>query len=506
VLSLIAVTALAGSGGATAAGEPSVGLASTDVVTVGPTAIGPRVPAGFVGVSLEYRTLSGAESTGPRGDDLVLAQLIRNLAPGQTPVVRIGGDSTDWTWWPVPGVPKPRGVTDDLTPAWIADAREFVASTGARLILGINLEADNTRLASTEAQRLLDGIGRRHIAALEIGNEPELYSALPWYHTRAGLPAFGRPVTYDLNDYAGEFARIAAAIPRVALAGPSTGANAWIAGIGKLITAEPALRMVTFHVYALNSAGDAFRGRDCSTARSDPAYPTVAGLLASNGSQDLMQDVLPYAAIAHHHGLLFRVDEMNAVTCAGAPGVSDTSASALWVVNALFTLLRAGVDGVNIHTWRHSAGKLFDFRYTGRKWVGTVRPEYYGMLLFARAAPPGSRLLATEEPGDGPVRSWAVLAPDGSTRVVLINDSLTHVRWVLVRLPAARRPAVLQRLEAPSAYARSGITLAGQSFGEKTATGLLTGRAHTTVSRPDGAGYLVRLPTASAALLTVPAA
>lgn len=39
-------------------------------------------------------------------------------------------------------------------------------------------------------------IGRRNIAALEIGTEPELYSGFPWYHTRASLPAFGRPLTY----------------------------------------------------------------------------------------------------------------------------------------------------------------------------------------------------------------------------------------------------------------------------------------------------------------------
>ncbi len=40
--------------------------------------------------------------------------------------------------------------------------------------------------------------------------------------------------------------------------------------------------------------------------------------------------------------MTFRVDEMNAITCAGTPGVSDTFASALWVLNALFAMDRAG--------------------------------------------------------------------------------------------------------------------------------------------------------------------
>ena len=499
VVLLGTLMALAASGAGSASGG---GLSYTDVFTIAPTPLGASVPAGFVGVSLEYRTLSGAERAGRRGD-LVLAQLIRNLAPRQTPIVRIGGDSTDWTWWPVDGIRKPRGVTYDLSPAWIASARELALSTGARLILGINLEADNTMIAATEARRLIAGIGRRHVAGLEIGNEPELYSVLPWYHTRAGVAVFGRPPTYDLTDYAGEVAKFAGALPPVPLAGPSTGANQWIAGVGRLIAADRALRMVTFHAYALNPFGDAFRGRDCSTPLGDPAHPTVTSLLASYASQGLMQQVSPYVAIARRHGLPFRVDEMNAVTCAGTPGVSNSFASALWVVNALFTLARAGVDGVNIHTWRHSDGKLFDFHLIDGHWVGTVAPEYYGLLLFARAAPPGSRLLPVQAPTGGPVQSWAVLAPDGGIRVVLINDSLSHVRWVLVRPPAASAQAALERLEAPSAYARAGITLAGQSFGTHTTTGLLTGRADVAVVRPTSGGYLVRLPAASAALLSI---
>jgi hypothetical protein len=161
----------------------------------------------------------------------VLAQLIRNLAPGQAPVVRIGGDSTDWTWWPVPGVRPAPGLTYRLSPRWIARARALAVSTGARLILGINLQADDTAIAAAEARHLVDGIGRGRIEALEVGNEPELYSALPWYHTRAGVPAFGRPLSYEPTDYATEFGSFARVLPPIPLAGPSTGSNAWIAGL-----------------------------------------------------------------------------------------------------------------------------------------------------------------------------------------------------------------------------------------------------------------------------------
>ena len=114
----------------------------------------------------------------------------------------------------------------------------MVQSTRARLILGINLETNSTAIAGKEAHELVDGIGRSHIEALEIGNEPELYSALPWYHTNAGVKVFGRPPTYDLTDYAQEFGRTARVLPAIPLAGPSTGSTNWIAGLGQLIAAD----------------------------------------------------------------------------------------------------------------------------------------------------------------------------------------------------------------------------------------------------------------------------
>ena len=217
-----------------------------------------------------------------------------------------------------------------------------------------------------------------------------------------------------------------------------------------------------------------------------------------------MQGALPYIAIAHSHGIPFRIDEMNAITCAGAQGVSNTSASALWVLDELFQLVRAGVDGVNIHTWRGSAGKLFDMHYRHGRWVGTVQPEYYGMLMFVQAAPPGSRLLSTGRPDAGPLRSWAVLAPDHSIRVVLVNDSLqSHALGARTAAARGHGAREVERLEAPSAYARKGVTLGGQSFGAQTATGRLAGPRHVTSLRPSAGGYTVRVPAASAVMLTI---
>ena len=121
-----------------------------------------------------------------------------------------------------------------------------------------------------------------------------------------------------------EFAKIAGALPPVPLAGPSTGADSWLAGLGQLLAANPRLRLATFHTYALDPQGAAFRGHDCSTAIGEPAHPSVATLLNSYATQNLVQGALPEVAVAHSHGIPFRIDEMNAITCAGAKGVSNT--------------------------------------------------------------------------------------------------------------------------------------------------------------------------------------
>ena len=74
-------------------------------VDVGAAAVSRPVPDGFIGLSIEYRSALGYFGADPRRPDPVFIALVRNLTPGQSPVLRFGGDTTDWTWWNTPGVP-----------------------------------------------------------------------------------------------------------------------------------------------------------------------------------------------------------------------------------------------------------------------------------------------------------------------------------------------------------------------------------------------------------------
>jgi hypothetical protein len=304
---------------------------------------------------------------------------------------------------------------------------------------------------------------------------------------------FGRPTTYDLRAFSAEFSALRRRLPKVAVAGPTVGALAWLQNLRRFLAAEPTLRVVTVHRYPLNR---------CFTTPGSPHYPTLANLLSSSASRGLASGIRRYARIAHQRGDTLRIDEMNSVACGGKAGISDTFASALWALDALFALARSDVDGVNIHTFPGARYGLFTFHRNRTGWSAFVRPEYYGLLMFAQAAPPGARLLSATSTGSTKVRAWATRATDGAIRLVLINDDVWHTHVVSVRLPERASTATLERLSAPGASARRGVALGGQSFGDQTGTGTL-GRARVTEALTAGSGaYLVKLPAASAALLT----
>lgn len=500
--------ALAPSGAASSADAPAVGASpgtgrtatdppdpSTVYASIAQGPVGTPLPSGFLGLSLEYTALDAYTGTNPAALDPVFLQLLRNLAaaPGQPLVLRIGGDSTDATWWPEPGLTAPAGGRYALTPAWVASARALARLLPAKLILGLNLAADRPRLSAIEASALLNGLGANSLAAFELGNEPDVYGMFPWYTGNHGQ-VHARGPGYDLGAFIDEFRRWEAGLPGLPLAGPAVAELSWLPGLPALLSAAPRLGIVTVHRYALQG---------CSGDRSSPAYPSAANLLSDRSSAGLAQAVAPYVALAHTHGRQFRVDELNSAAqagCLGRTGVGDTFASSLWMLDTLFNMANVGVDGVNVHSLPGAAYELFSFsRSSSGAWQAFVHPDYYGMLMFAEAFPTGARLLRVDAP-PGPVKVWATLAPDGHTRVTLINkDSRPH--QVQIQLPPSSSEADVEWLRAPSTTATGGVTLGGETFGSETTTGLLSAPQAQPVMQLFGS-YTIDMPADSAALLT----
>jgi hypothetical protein len=484
------VVAYNGGGGHTAYAERH--RERTDaVVTIGRTALGAPIPAGFVGLSVEYPALRWYTGDDPAAVNPVFEQLIRNLAPGQSPVVRLGGDSTDTTWVPAPGVRRPGGVKNSLTPRWLATASALVRDVHARLIMGIDLEAGVPALAVAEAQAFLQSLGPRALEAFEIGNEAPRYPKFPWYHNGAGKPVLARRSSYGFAAFDREFVTVARLLPaEVPTAGPTLGGPRWMTHLERFVDGAPRLGLVTFHTYPFNR---------CFTPLDSPAYPTIPRLLSRPGSRGFAPALRGYLAIARRHGLPFRIDELNSVACGGKRGVSDTFASALWALDSLFELARLGVSGVNFHMFPGASYSPFNFRRIDGRWVARIRPEYYGLLMFVQAAPPGSRLLNTTVRGGAALRAWATRTRSGTVRVVLLNDDLHKRHAFLVRAAAGHGTVI--RLTAPSAHATGGVTLGEQRFGP-TSTGTLSAPEQEPVTSDRG-HYVIALAPASAALLTI---
>jgi hypothetical protein len=472
-------------------------------MSVGSATTGRPIAPNFLGLALEYNTIPQLAGATPATVDPVFDQLLRNLDPAGRPVIRVGGQSTDRTWWPVRGMKRPYGVTYDLWPGWTAAARSLIAATDAQLILGVNLEANRTRISQVEGSELLAGVGQTNIDALEIGNEPDLYATMPWYrtlngkpiawYTKSGTAVYSRRPAYGPQNFAEEFSRTLKVLPQLPVAGPETGSGPWMSMFGQFVSARSQVRMLTSHAYGLNQ---------CITDPASIQYPTVPNLLNIINSRDLAVGLGPYVSLVHRDGGTFRVDEMGSISCNGRSGVSNTFASALWLIDSLFQIASQGIDGVNLHDYPNSANGLFDFSRSNGQWLGAVHPLYYGALMFAQAAPAGSRLLRISSGSQSELRAWATLGPDHRIRIVLINDSLRSAAQTQIRVAGGAGPGAIERLGARSAYATAGISLGGASFGSDTATGVLPAPKPQAVTARAG-GYSVAVPAGSAALLTV---
>jgi hypothetical protein len=474
-VALVALLALlAGLINVGSAGGPVAATAIT--VRTGP---GRPIPAGFLGLSLEYPAVPAYTGSDQAAIDPAFVRLVRQLTPGQRPVLRIGGDSADWSWWPVAGAARPPGATYTLNDHWLAVTAALVRKLHARLILGLGLEANSPALAAAEARALAGGLPSGSVIAFQPGNEPELYGSFPWYRTAQGAKVRGRPRDYSFAAFMRDFSAYAAALGGVALAGPSTGGLGWRRYLAQFLSHEPQVKIVDVHRYPLQL---------CFTHPSEPDYPTVAHLLAPAASTGLADTFRAEVALAHARGLPLRIDELNTVSCGADRSVSQTFASALWALDTLFAIARVGVDGVNVHTFPGAGYELFRFVHTPSGWRASVAPEYDGLRMFAQAAPVGARLLRVVGAGlGGSLTAWATSTPDGDVRTVVINKSTSTSRRVAVRIPGGAARATVEQLTAPSAAATSGVALRSAPI------------------KGDGGVYRITLPAASAVLLTAAA-
>jgi hypothetical protein len=461
------------------------------VLTISPTASTTPVPPSYFGLSTEYWALPLFERDMP-----VFERVLSLLhVPGNGPLVlRIGGDSADHSFW-MPR--KPRRMPAwafAVTPEFLAQLRSLVERDPVKLIVDLNLVTDTPWTAATWARAAETSLPHGSIIGFEVGNEPDLYTHSFWAATVARSPLAARPLPLELTpeSYVDDFNAYAQVLgegaPDIPLIGPAVAhprvSLPWI----KMLIADqrPELGAVSGHLYPYSAC----------VKRSSSGYPTVARLLSYPAVGALAKDVAGAVKVAHENGLKFRLTEINSVTCGGKAGVSNTFATALWAPDALFTLMRAGVDGVNLHVRAYAINAPFSINRYGLN----PRPLLYGLIMFARTLGADARLVRVHMAHARSLNlsAWAVKVRGGIMHVLLIDKSNRSVR-VDLHLPGTG-PATVQRLLAPSAYSTAGETLDGQRLGPD---GTWIGTRLTQTITPGAHGYVLTLPRRSAALVGV---
>src|SRR6202034_3105393 len=177
---------------------------------------------------------------------------------------------------------------------------------------------------------------------------------------------------YGYDDYLREYRlyrdALRKAIPEIAFAGPDVaGATDWVARFA--VDEGKDIKLLTHHYYR---EGQNPTSTIDKLLHTDPKLaPMLAKLRAASDSS----------------GLPYRICETNSFSGGGKPGVSDTFASALWVLDFMFTLASAGCAGVNMETGVNQRGFISSYSPIGddEKWHYWAAPEYYGMLAFAQS-------------------------------------------------------------------------------------------------------------------------
>jgi hypothetical protein len=412
IVAVAAGTVLAACGGAHRSATASAGETPRALVRIDRTRPGRTVPRAFLGLSIEWDSVEpyagppGRRRAGLRALLAPLARRTGGLA------LRIGGDTADQAWWNPRARRRPPGVLQDITPATLDAVAWLARSARGPVTLDLDLALGDPRNARALARAAQRRLARGALDTLEIGNEPDLYTRarvfdVPGHvHRRLRKRALYGPGEYrrDVQPFLDVLSAPPRPAARLAVAG-FAGPGWWRSLPGLLASSGGRVGALSGHLYALPRCG----GR----------APPASWLLTAKASRGRAASMAALVALGHRRRLPVRVTELNSAACGGRPGLSDSFVSALWLTDTLFALLREGVDQADVHTWAHARYAPFDVAAATR---ARARPPLAAMLAFARAAPPGSRLIAVGGTLDA-LRAWATIDPRGTVRVALIAPS-----------------------------------------------------------------------------------
>jgi hypothetical protein len=437
-----------------AARTPHTASAPADtILTINPTQPGREFAPGAVGLSIEASTLS---SPTPSAGRRQLVQLMRLLGPG---VLRVGGNTLDYSWWTSSGEQPPEWARSVVTPADLTRLRALLSATDWQVILGVDLGHFEPARAAGEARIAQLILGRR-LLGIEIGNEPNGYRT----------PAIGfRSSTYDANTYLGELSAYSAAIhiaaPTISLYGPDLSTpTSWLTTIAS--DSQAPFATFTEHYYPAQFV----TSHDICQSVPVPATSELLSSQVREQENTVLTDLLDAGHLAHRDT---RISETNTTpSCHGAVGYATNPvfASALWSLDWTLRAASAGVSGLNFHGsfGQCTEGSFSPICAPGHiaavHGLAAARPEYYG--LFAARQLEGGHFIPVRLSGPASAAYLTAYATETPHhRLTLAIDNFSTTTPAVLSIDAATyRRATYERLTAPSIGSTGDVSFGHASF------------------------------------------
>jgi len=456
--------------GSTTGTVPTSGSGYLATVEIGTTP-GQAISPTFMGLSHEWgvQDQMGSSATGV---DAIYRQMLKNLmAYGSGLILRIGGNSTD--------------TTGEPTATTVVPFAELAKSLGVHFYLGVNLGSNNVNLAMDQTKAYVNQMPTEYLDGIEIGNEPDDY-----------VQNKMRAAPYIYQDYLADFniwkTSIAPLLPKKDyVIGAAWSDNAMLLNAPDYLSSESG-SLATFSQH--NYMGSV------NTLSQDDV------LLQSRMTTTSPSAVASTVVATHNEGIPFRIGELGAFYDCTSTSVNNAFEASLWAIDLMFEYANVGVDGVNWHG-NPSAGALFtSFNIanirTGRTTTYsllTVRPLYYGLLLFQEATGNGAHLLPVTLSTSANFKAWATIDSSNTPRLVIINKEKAASGTVSITMSGYTQVKVL-RLDAPSYLSTTGVTLAGQTFDGSTDGTIQGTQSVETYSNANGI-FKIAMPVTSAALV-----
>lgn len=443
-----------------------------------PQTPGAAINPDFSGLSFEMRDVL-AETNGSHFFSPDNKKLIATFKQLGIKNLRVGGNTADRATLPTPNA------------ADVDSLFAFAKKADVKMIYTVRLKEGNSQ-AAIKMVAYIEQHYARQLDCFVIGNEPNTYyTNYPTYF--ADWKTYATLITAPTNS------------PEAQFCGPSVspGHEKWSAQLATAIGSGGSLKFISQHDYP---GGDARRATNATVARDKILSPDMAEHYASFASH--------FVPIVTSKGLSYRFEEANSYYDGGAPGASDTFASALWALDYEWWWANHGMIGINFHTGDKVAARDENkpCRYA-TFWTSSegyhIHPIGYAEKMFSLGS--HGRILPLKMTSKASstlnITAYAILGDDKNFYVTLINKSHDATATNLSVIISAqgitgwsKGEAIRMIVPDGDVSRQTGVTVGGA---EITDTGKWEGKWNPVMVPASGLQFPIQidLPAASAVLI-----